>query len=148
MQTQMQINNELIVGSQPQLEELEQLSQQGVRSVINLRVNNEDADMLEPEAEGEAVRGHGMNYVHLPVSGKQMRTEQVDDFRQFLSALDGPLFVHCKAGKRAGAFAIMHQAVERGWSGKQALSEAEKAGFKCDDADMKEFVTQYVDNHR
>lgn len=143
-----EVGQDIYVGAQPQVDDFEQLAKQGVRTVINLRLSNEDQDeALSPENEAKLVRNQGMEYVHLPVVSKQIRAEQVDDFCTFVNTLEKPIFVHCKGGTRAGAFAMMHCAVEQGWSGKQTLEEAQKAGFKCDQPAIKEFVQQYVDSH-
>ncbi len=141
----MQITDDIAVAAQPSLEELKNLKSQGFRSVVNLRVEHEDEEMISPLDEGDIVRDQELAYLHLPVSGSDMRSQQVDDFRQCLENLEGPVLVHCKAGKRAGAFAMIHKALEQGWSGKQTLSEAEKAGFACDNPQLKQFVSEYVD---
>jgi len=142
-----QVAEDIYVGAQPQAGEIEQLAQLGIRTVINLRVSNEENEALAPENEAKLVRDQGMEYVHLPVVVDQIRPEQVDDFRNFVHTLEHPVFVHCKGGTRAGAFAMMHCAVEEGWSGEQTLEEATKAGFKCDQPALKQFITQYVDSH-
>ncbi len=147
-ETQMkQISAGIYVGPQPKAEEFEQLASQGIRTVINLRVSNEEDESLAPENEAKLVRNQGMEYVHLPVLTDQMRPEQVDDFRQFLAALERPVFVHCAKGTRAGAFAMMHCAVEQGWSGKETLQQAKQAGFECNHPEIQKFVEQYVDSH-
>lgn len=142
-----QVGQDIFIGGQPQVEDIESLAQQGIRTVINLRVNNEDDEALAPENEAKLVREQGMEYVHLPVLMDQIRPEQVDDFCNFVNTLEHPVFVHCKGGTRAGAFAMMHCALEQGWSGQQTLEEAQKAGFKCDKPALKEFITQYIDSH-
>lgn len=142
-----QVGQDIFIGAQPQVEDIEHLAQQGIRTVINLRLNNEDDEALAPENEAKLVREQGMEYVHLPVLADQIRPQQVDDFRNFVNTLEHPVFVHCKGGTRAGAFAMMHCALEQGWSGEQTLEEAQKAGFKCDKPALKDFITQYVDSH-
>lgn len=144
----MQITDGIAVAAQPSLEELKKLKGQGFRSVVNLRVENEDNDMISPIDEGDIVREQELAYLHLPVSGSDIRSQQVDDFRQCLERLEGPVLVHCKGGKRAGAFAMIHKAVEQGWSGKQTLSEAKKAGFECDSPQLMTFVSEYVDQQK
>ncbi|MBV8234184.1 MAG: hypothetical protein JO075_00645 [Acidimicrobiia bacterium] len=46
-----------------------------------------------------------MQYVHIPVSMKDKRPELIDQFREDLGRLPGPVFVPCHKGQRAGAFA-------------------------------------------
>jgi uncharacterized protein (TIGR01244 family) len=101
-----------------------------------------------PGEERKLVEQAGLEYVHIPVSGKDLKPELVDRFRQELQRLPSPVFVHCHKGKRAGAFAMMAAAVDAGWTGRQTLDTAEQMGFKCDTPQLKEFVTSYVDGKR
>ncbi len=91
------------------------------------------------------VKESGMEYSHIPVSLDAMNETQVDNFRGQLTKLPAPIFVHCASGKRAGAFAMMHAALEQGFSGEQALQTAEQMGFECDQPRLKQFVKNYID---
>lgn len=143
----LQLNNELTVGPQPTPADLDQFAENGIQSVINLRNEGEDDQPLGPDAEAEAVKSRGMTYLHLPVSTGSVSHATVDEFRRALDELPKPVLVHCKSGKRAGAFAMMHLAAERGMSGEKTLEQAEQLGFECDQPQLKEFVKEYVDSH-
>ncbi len=143
----MTITDRLSVGAQPTEEQLLGMAREGVKTVVNLRTAGEDEQPLSPEEEGKRVEAAGMRYVHLPVSMKAMGPELVDRFRDTLKEVPGPVFVHCHKGKRAGAFAMMHRAVETGMTGDETLKQAEQMGFECDVPALKEFVTGYVDSH-
>ena len=145
MEGPMRINEQLTVGPQPTEEQLKQLATEGFKSVVNLRMPGEEEQPLSPDQEGEKVRALGMQYLHIPVSKKAMQPEQVDSFRQEISRLPEPVFVHCHLGKRAGALVMMHTACEAGMSGDQTLERAEQMGFECDVPELKEFVQGYVD---
>jgi uncharacterized protein (TIGR01244 family) len=144
----MKISDTLTVGGQPTEDELRSMAEEGVRTVVNLRTAGEEEQPLSPEEEGRQVEAAGMQYVHIPVSMKGMGPQLVDQFRAKLNEVPGPVFVHCHRGKRAGAFAMMHAAVERGMTGEQTLKQAEQMGFECDVPALKEFVTGYVESHR
>jgi uncharacterized protein (TIGR01244 family) len=145
MENQIKINEQITVGAQPTEAELRTLNQKGFKTVINLRVRNEEDQLILPEDEGEKVRDLGMTYLNLPVSASEIRVEQVDDFRNAVDKLPKPIFVHCNAGKRSGAFAMMQQAAEQGWSGDETLRKAEEMGFECDSPELIDFVKEYVD---
>lgn len=147
MQDRMKMNDHVSVGAQTSEEQLRQLASEGFKSVVNLRTEGEKDQPLSPEAEGEKVRELGLAYLHIPVSAKEPKPEQVDRFRAEVSGLPGPVFVHCASGKRAGAFTMIHQAVESGWSGDETLEKAEQMGFQCDVPELKDFVRGYVDGH-
>lgn len=144
----IQITDQVSVGAQPTEEQLRSMAQEGIKTVVNLRTAGEQDQPLGPDQEGDVVRRLGMQYLHIPVSSKDMRAEQVDQFRQALRRLPVPVFVHCHRGKRAGAFVMMHLAAEAGMSGAQTLQQAEQMGFHCDVTALKEFVTSYVDRQR
>jgi uncharacterized protein (TIGR01244 family) len=141
------ISDQVTVGAQVSEEEVRRLPQEGFRTVVNLREPGEQEQPISPDDERKFVEAAGMKYLHIPVSGKDMKPELVDRFRQELKTLPGPVFVHCHKGKRAGAFAMMAAAVDAGWSGEQTVETAEQMGFKCDTPQLKEFVTSYVDRN-
>lgn len=147
MQDRMKMNDRITVGPQPSREQLEELAGQGFKSVVNLRTEGEKDQPLSPREEGEEAKSLGLSYRHIPVSAKEPKPEQVDQFRVEVERLPGPVFVHCASGKRAGAFSMIHQAVQSGWSGDEALEKAEQMGFQCDLPELKDFVRGYVDGH-
>jgi uncharacterized protein (TIGR01244 family) len=144
----MKINDDVTVGSQPTEDQLAELARAGFRTVVNLRTVGEQDQPLSPEAEGKEVRAIGMAYLHIPVSMKDLKAEQVDEFRRKLTDLPKPAFVHCYVGKRAGAFMMMSMAVDQGMSGDQALRQAEQLGFRWGPPELEKFVKGYVDRHR
>ena len=145
MEGPMRINEQLTVGPQPTEEQLKHIAEEGFKSVVNLRMPGEEEQPLSPDEEGVRVRSLGMEYLHIPVSKKVMQPEQVDSFRQEISRLPEPVFVHCHLGKRAGALVMMHTACEAGMSGDQTLERAEQMGFECDVPQLREFVKGYID---
>jgi uncharacterized protein (TIGR01244 family) len=147
MNNTMKINEEITVGPQPNEADICQLSQDGYKSVVNFRTDDEEKQPLLPQAEAEKVKAANMEYLHLPVSMKSMSDELVDQFREKYDDLPKPVFAHCKSGKRAGAMVMMKIAVEQGMTGEQTLQNAEEMGFKCEKPDLVEFVKKYVDSH-
>lgn len=148
MENRIKIADQLLVGTQPTVEDLHELTQQGFKTVVNVRAEREDDQPLSPQDEGEKVRELGLEYRHLPVSMKSMAPELVDQVRQELSKLPSPVYMHCHKGKRAGAMAMMHTACEAGQTGEQTLQMAEQMGFECDQPELAEFVKRYVDKNR
>jgi len=146
MPDRMKINEAITIGAQPSEAELKAMAEDGVKAVINLRADGEDMQPMPPEAEGKKVQAFGMKYITLPVAIKEAGPDLVDRFRQALAETPKPVFVHCRLGKRAGAFVMMDQAVQQGWSGQQTLDMAEDMGFECDNEDMEQFVKDYIDS--
>ncbi len=148
MQTRIKITDHLTVGTQPTEEELRDLANDGFKSVINVRAAGEEEQPLSPDQEMAKVAELGMEYRNIPVSMKTMAPGVVDQFRQELADLPGPVYVHCHKGKRAGAMAMMHTACEAGHTGEQTLQIAEQMGFACDQPELAEFVKTYIDENR
>jgi uncharacterized protein (TIGR01244 family) len=138
----LRINDEVSVGGQPSADQLQELAQQGFKSVVNFRTEGEADQPLSPSEEGEQAKAAGLEYLHLPVSMKSLGAETVDEFRRQYRELPKPVFAHCKGGTRAGAMVMMHLAREQGLTGQQTLQQAEQMGFKCDQPAIKQFVQE------
>lgn len=141
------VDQKFSIGSQPSEHELGQLAGQGFKSIINLRVPNEDSEQLPPEEEGSQARELGMEYLHIPIAGQQIRPEQADMFRTAAASLPGPMFVHCAAGKRAMGFVMIDKALREGWNSQQAIDQAKELGTPLDSPPIHDFVVQYIDDH-
>jgi uncharacterized protein (TIGR01244 family) len=148
MEKRIAINDQVTVGPQPTVEEIKQLARDGFQSVINLRVQDEEKNEIPPHIEGTLVRDEDMEYVHIPISMKQILHEQIATFRQAITNLHHPIYVHCASGQRAAALAVMDEAIRRDWSGEQALEQAREMGCKCDAPGLQDFVKNYVDQER
>jgi protein tyrosine phosphatase (PTP) superfamily phosphohydrolase (DUF442 family) len=58
------------------------LAKQGFKSVVNIRTEGEDEQLLSPGVEGEQARAAGRTYLHIPLSTKAMRSKMFDQFRE------------------------------------------------------------------
>jgi uncharacterized protein (TIGR01244 family) len=147
MDNRIRINDEVVVGGQPDEHELARLREGGFKSIVNLRDFGEEKQPLSPTDEGRRVRELGLQYVHIGVPKGNLQPDQVDMFRATMPGLPKPAFVHCESGKRSGAFVMMHLATERGMTGEETLRRAEQLGFECDKQELRDFVKSYVDQH-
>lgn len=149
MRARVGINDRITSGRQPTEEEIKKLPQEGFRTIINLRTTGEEDQAFTPQQEGNLVKDLGMTYVNIPVSSQEgPKPGQVDQFRKEVERLPGPVFVHCRRGKRSGAFALMHEAVKEGLSGEEAFQKAESLGYECDVPKLKEFFKNYINEHQ
>lgn len=145
MEKRIKINDQVSIGPQPSEEEIKRLADDGFKSVINLRVQDEDDDQIPPHVEAMLVRDLGMEYVHIPISSQQILHDQVATFRQAIPNLNHPIYVHCSSGKRAAALTLMEEGIRKGWSGQTTLEQARAFGVDWDDPHLKQFVKDYVD---
>jgi uncharacterized protein (TIGR01244 family) len=94
MKPPIKIDDVVRTGGQPSEEHLAQLAADGIRTIINLRRAGEQNQPLDPDAEGEAARRAGLNYVSIPVDPKNLASASVDAVAQAIAASPGPVLVH------------------------------------------------------
>lgn len=115
----------LITGGQPSKEDLVQLKDAGITTVINLRPTSESIDFDEKQ-EAEAL---GLEYVALPVSGAaDITVENAEKLHQLL-ARDQPVFLHCASGNRVGALLAIRAHAFQGKSEDESLALGRAAGL-------------------
>ncbi|MCG3181263.1 MAG: hypothetical protein BIFFINMI_03642 [Phycisphaerae bacterium] len=131
------VSNGLYRGAQPTDEGIGRLGQFGVRTVIDLRGAHD---------ESEAVAAAGMDYVQIPCNAFDPREEAVVQFlRLFAEPGNGPVFVHCLAGRdRTGLMVAAYRMAVQGWTHEQAIDELIRGGFgyNPDVMPIDEFVTR------
>jgi tyrosine-protein phosphatase SIW14 len=113
-------------GGQPGREGFEYLKKTGIKTVINLRVENDE--------EG-VVRELGMNYVHIPINLKLWSTIPEKAVAHYFRVINNPenypIFFHCKRGAdRTGALAGFYRITFQGWEPRNAYSEARSIGMR------------------
>jgi uncharacterized protein (TIGR01244 family) len=97
------------------------LAKAGVRTVVNLRPDEELAD----RDEGHEVREAGIAYVHIPVSGPEALTRGAAyALQQVLLSSPATVLVHCSSANRAGALIALADA----WFGSRDVENAMALG--------------------
>ncbi|MFB3924174.1 MAG: tyrosine-protein phosphatase [Terriglobia bacterium] len=125
-------------GGQPTGAGFAYLRQRGIRTVINLRKENDE------KAE---VEGLGMRYVHLPTSAWDPMPEQVVEsvFRIINDPSAHPVFIHCRRGAdRTGAMIGLFRIAFQGWDGKKAYQEARAMGMRWWYRDLKKQLYEFA----
>lgn len=143
----VKIGSQITVGGAVTEEELRKLAKKGVKAVVNLRQEGEDERQIPTAKEEQIARSAGMDYVHLPVTMRNLDFSVVEQFSQAIERLPKPVHVHCKAGTRAGAFAVMHMATHQAMSGEEALARADIIGLNLSSPDLRQFIKAYIDQH-
>lgn len=113
-------------GGQPVRGGFQFLKQQGIRTVINLRQEND---------EESAVRALGMNYVHIPMSVSMNSSIAEKDIQRYFTIVNDPanfpVFIHCRRGAdRTGAMVGFYRIQMQGWDGARAFKEARDIGMR------------------
>src|SRR3954469_5180962 len=121
----LRVNPDFCTGGQPRLEHLVQLKTDGVKAIINLRVPTEHR-AAEEEAKAKEL---GLKYFNIPVVFADPKDEQVAEFLRITDEADNrPVFIHCAASIRVGAFWLIRRVLRDGWTFEAAQKEAETIG--------------------
>ena len=141
----LQVNTEFCTGGQPRPEHFAMLKARGVKAVLNLRTATE----YRMDEEEQAVRQAGLKYFNVPVVFTDPKPEQLDEFLRITDdPANRPLFIHCTAAVRVGAFWMARRMLRDGWAWDVALDEARKVGLTPSATHLETFVRQYVEAHR
>lgn len=141
------VNDEISVAAfDPNADRFKTFAEKGFKSVINLQTTEEEQNVSQ-EKEKELAKANNLRYKHIGVSKDNLSEAMVDDFRNELENAPKPILVHCKSGKRSGAFVMMHIGCKKNMSGEEVIKQAEEMGFECDVPELEEFLKKYVNEH-
>ncbi|MAZ27028.1 MAG: phosphatase [Cytophagaceae bacterium] len=141
------VNDEISVAAfDPNESSFKTFADKGFKSVINLQTAEEEQN-VSPEKEKELAKDYNLKYRHIAVSEDNLSEAIVDEFRQELEDLPTPIVVHCKSGKRSGAFVMMHIGCQKNMTGEEVIEQAEEMGFECDVPELEQFLKEYVNEH-
>jgi protein tyrosine phosphatase (PTP) superfamily phosphohydrolase (DUF442 family) len=129
----------LLTAGQPNAEQFQELADQGVKAVIDIR------DPMEPRPfdEPALVRGLGMVYEN-PVVRQGALDDGVMDAT--LDAIrrhgGGKLLLHCASANRVGGVLIPYFMIDKGMNEDDAVATAMRVGLRG--ADLLEWALEYT----
>lgn len=138
------VSDVLYRGGQPTEAGLQQLIQLRIKTVVNLRDDDERA-----QAEGDAAVAAGLRYFNLPLSNfHKPNNKRVAEILSIINAPENqPVLVHCKRGAdRTGTIVAIYRIERDGWTGDQAKREAEHFGLGFWQIRMKDYISDYYEN--
>jgi protein tyrosine/serine phosphatase len=135
------VTEKLYRGGQPQSGGMKRLAQLRIRSVINLRGEDEMARREQKEAESANLRYFN---VSLPGLGAPS-DEQV---ARVMALIDNPenqpVFIHCKRGSdRTGTIVALYRISHEGWTAQRAVAEAKTHGMSWIEFGMRSYIKNY-----
>ena len=134
------VSDQYCTGGQPKLEALDKLKAEGVKSIINLRQPSEHR-AAEEEAKAKEL---GLKYYNIPVVYRDPKEEQATEFLKITDdPANRPVFIHCTAAIRVGAFWMIRRVLRDGWTIEAAEEEAKKIGLR-EAPHMTEFAKNYI----
>lgn len=146
MKNACQITDNILVAGQPKDDELRKLAENGYKTVVNLR-SDEESGILDNE--GRIAESAGLNYASIPVSPNTLTETKVGRFLQTLATKDAlPAVVHCGGGGRAGIMVLLHLAITQKWSLQQALEQGEEMGIApSPGSPYRKYFEDYIRQH-
>jgi len=143
IQNFLQVNDQFCTGGQPRLEHFAKLKADGVKAVLNLRTPGEH----RADEEQDAVAKAGLKYFNIPVVYTSPTDAQVDEFLKITDdPANRPMFIHCTAAIRVGAFWMIRRAMRDGLTADAALEDARKVGLS-NAPHLEEFARKYIASH-
>ena len=140
----IRVNDQFCTGGQPRMEHLEMLKKDGVKAIINLRQPSEH----RAEEEAAKAREVGLRYFNIPVVFGDPKEEQVTEFLKITDDVENrPVFIHCTAAKRVGAFWMIRRVLRDGFTIEAAEKEAETIGLR-ESPHLNEFARNYIEKHK
>lgn len=118
------VNSWLYRSEQPSSELLPYLQQQQIDIVINLRVHNEDRQLLQHVP---------VQLFHIPINTWDIQRQQIVKVMQILQkaqAAHQRVLIHCYHGSdRTGTMIAMSRILLEGWTTEEALQEMKHGGY-------------------
>lgn len=137
-----QVSAVLHRGGAPSAEALGELRQQGVKTVIDLRMNH-----VKARHERKRAEKLGLKYFHIPLGFFSPARKKI--YKALSIILDPkyqPVFIHCRQGAdRTGTVVAIYQVLEQGKSVDEAYSQMRKHRFKPWLISLRKTVEEYAE---
>ena len=139
------VNEHLYRGGQPRPGGIKRLSDLGIKTVVNLRGEDE----LSRSEQREAKR-YNIRYFSVPMAGIGRPTDA--EMSKVMGIVDAPenwpVFVHCKHGAdRTGTVVACYRISHDRWDAEKATAEARRLGMSWIEAGMRSYISDYYRSH-
>ena len=129
-------------GAQPLPEGYETLKEMGIKTIINLRSQHGEKDIVEAA---------GMQSIEVPMS--VFRSVDIEKINSIIDSMinpdNQPVYIHCKLGQdRTGVVIAAYRMRVDGWPLSEARAEMQSFGFNDLWFKLKKFVREYAENLR
>lgn len=140
----LQVTPDFCTGGQPRLEHFAKLKADGVKAVLNLRQPSEHRADDEKAAAEQA----GLKYFNIPVAFGTPTDAMAGEFLRITDdPANRPMFIHCTAAIRVGAFWMIRRVLRDGMTIDAALEEAKRVGL-AGAPHLEAFARQYIAKHK
>jgi len=135
------VNEHLYRGGQPQPGGIKRLGELGVKTIVNLRG---EQDLSRAEQKEAALAG--IRYFNVPMAGIGRPSDaEVSRVMAIIDAPENwPVFIHCRRGSdRTGTVVACYRISHDRWDGQRATAEAKKFGMSWIESGMKGYIADY-----
>ena len=135
------VNEKFYRGGQPTENGIKELARRGVKTIIDLRGEDENAKKEELWAQKA-----GIKFVAVNLSNWfKPKTSDIESVVKQIDAADNqPVFLHCKRGAdRTGTVVAVYRISHDNFTAKQAIDEAKKYDFGWWQFWMKDYINDY-----
>ena len=130
------IGQRIFFAGQPGADDFGLFARRGVRTVINLRTDQE-VEALSFD-EGEVVRREGMAYMHVPVAAGGLSRDGLGEIAQKLTESDRhPVLIHCASSNRVGYVWALFRMLRDDLAVDEAVNEGKAAGLRSPALEQK-----------
>ncbi|MEH1821556.1 MAG: sulfur transferase domain-containing protein [Nostoc sp.] len=120
------INDDLAIAGQITLEQLQQIGDEGYRSVVNLRLPDETGFLVNEQEKTELLE---LYYVNLPTRPEDINHQSALQIYQTITELPKPILIHCDNSIRSAAIALLYIALKQGMAFEKALQKVINIGL-------------------
>jgi len=123
----IQIDDKLSISDQITIDDVKELADEGVKILMCNRPDGEEPNQLTCAQVKAAADENGMQFVHIPVSGRDIPYEVLEKFTTTLDSCSEKIHAYCRTGTRSSFFWGLHMANKN--STNEILAKAESLGF-------------------
>ncbi|WP_064685800.1 bifunctional sulfur transferase/dioxygenase Blh [Rhizobium bangladeshense] len=123
------ISEKLSVSPQPSIEDIQSLRDQGFKTLINNRPDNEDTSQPNTRAEGQEAKHCDLSYMFIPVMADTITEADVRAFQRAVDESDGPVVAHCQTGKRSLNLYLIGEVLNGSMSADEVVEFGRSRGF-------------------
>lgn len=129
------VSEKLSVSSQPSVEDIRSLHENGFTTLINNRPDGEESGQPGTEAEGQEAKHCDLAYAFIPVTAATITEADVRAFQRALDESEGPVFAHCKTGTRSLILYLIGEVLDGRMSADEVVEFGRSRGFDTAAAD-------------
>ncbi|MDX0532952.1 TIGR01244 family phosphatase [Sinorhizobium medicae] len=123
------VSEQLSVSSQPSVEDIRSLRENGFKTLINNRPDGEERRQPGTKAEGQEAKHCNLSYAFIPITGATITEADVRAFQRAVDQSEGPVFAHCKTGTRSLTLYVIAEVLDGRMRADQVIDFGRARGF-------------------